>query len=411
MKEHIRFRGENMTIRKTLGSFVITLSLLCAAQTASAKDPVSLLGYDVTFTPRIDFTGKVSDNIRSETVAVHDTVTTMTLNGELRFRKPDRTITSDFGVNLTKNFQLQSEESNDFYVSAGFRQEFSDGISLNGFTRFDDTVQDRKIIAAEHGDSRTDMKTLNTHLTATYRKDKTELSVTLEHARMDLANIQKLGTIINKNDEDRNDFNIILSGRHTLDEFFTPSFTISAGKIKYDQKQDDFGHERSSDVTKLLLGGQLNFGSHLTLQGETGYYLRNYEGVSFKSISMIIGDARLQFTVNDKLNGSLSYSRSFQELNVAFSPGLVVDIYSGGINYNPTEALMLMGQVSKMISLMDIVGTTANDYVTTLGLTYRYNKRYSGMMQYTNTRRFSSNPVAVPEFMENAVMLKVSLTF
>lgn len=398
------------TTRKTLGVFSTALAVATVSSVVRAEAPATPSTYDIQFAPRIETTGTHTDNYLKAPNGTKDSSIALALISNLKLSKQDQIITSDFGLSSTKHFTHADEEDDSYYLSANILQRASKKLSFTAAARVDDTVLARRAITEEDADHLTKTKTYNVSIGSTYEADKQKYTVTLQQAVLDLSDNTKSGNTLNKDDEDRSETDLILHGEYKLNEVFQPSFTVGYGQINYEATLDDHGNDRTSEVTRLLVGGNYKIGSHASVNGDVGYYLRNYRGVSFESIKVLVGNVMLKVQADENLIGFGSYSRSFNELNIADSPGLIVDTYSAGFIYKPTKKFSVKGSTSKTISVAQLVGIEAKDYVNSVGCVYAFNERYNAGLQYSNSRRYTNSQIILP-FTDNTIMLKLSAAF
>lgn len=366
--------------------------------------------YKVQFTPRIEATGAHTDNVLKAPTGAKDSTLALALISNLKLSKPDQIISSDLGLSTTQHRTHTNEEDDAYFFSANLLQHASKNWSFNMAARIEDTVLARGALTEEDADHRTKTKTYNASIGGAYETDKYKYSLALQHVQFDLQDNTKLGATLNKDDEDRSQTDIVLRGVYKLSEAFQPSFTASHGQINYEQTLDDYGNNRSSAVSKFLVGADYKIGSHASVNGDIGYYWRDYSGVSFDSIKVVVGNVMLKVQASEKLMGFGGVSRSFNELNIADSPGLIVDNYSAGLMYKPTKKFSVKGTTGKIHSEAQLVGIVAKDYVNSIGCSYAFNERYNALLQYTHTKRITNSQMILP-FTENAIALKLTASF
>lgn len=399
-----------MFTRKIPGVFSVALTGVMATSAIGAEAPVAPSAYAVQFSPRIETAGMHTDNVLKTPQGANDSAIALALISNLKLSKPDQIITSDLGLSTTKHYTRTDEGDDSYYFSANLLQHASENMSFNMAARVDDTVLARSAITEEDADHRTKSKTYNASVGGAYETEKFKYSLALQYVQFDLQDNTKLGSEINKDDEDRSQTDIVLRGVYKLSEVFQPSLTASYGKINYEQTLDDYGNNRSSEVTKLLVGADYKISPHTSVNGDIGYYLRNYSGVSFESIKVVVGNVMLKAQASENLMGFAGVSRSFNELNIADSPGLVVDNYSAGLMYKPTKKISVKGTTGKIHSEAQLVGIVAKDYVNSIGCSYAFNERYNALLQYTHTKRLTNSLMILP-FTENAIALKLTASF
>lgn len=399
-----------MLTRKTLGVFSAAFAGAMATSAIGAEATPAHSGYAVQFSPRIEATGMHTDNLLKTPQGASDSAIALALISNLRLSKPDQIITSDLGLSTTKHHQHTNEGDDSYYLSANLFQHASENLSFNMAARVDDTVLARSAITEEDADHRTKTKTYNASVGGAYETEKFKYSLALQYAQFDLQDNTKQGVVINKDDEDRSQTDIVLRGVYKLSEVFQPSLMASYGQINYEQTLDDYGNNRSSEVTKLLVGADYKFSPHASLNGDVGYYWRNYSGVSFESLKVVVGNVMLKVQASESLVGFAGATRTFSELNIAFSPGLVVDNYSAGLMYKPTKKISVKGSTSQTNSEAQLVGIEAKDYVNSIGCSYVFNERYSALLQYAHTKRITNSQIILP-YTDNTVALKLVASF
>ena len=343
-----------MLSKKSVGKFSTAVALSMASFIAQAQTPNVLAGYDVKFSPRIDLSTVNTDNALKTKSKVNDNVADLLVSGNLNLSKKGQTIDSDFGFKSTQHLELEAEEIDDFYGGVSLLQNFSESFQVKAGVRYDDSTITRDAIIEGDADGRTDITTLTQSVVGNYKTGKQQYTLSLKRDDLDTLDTEKLDTVVNRDDEDRLETDLTLKWNYMLSEIFQPSFTLTYSEIDYDQRKDDFGLERSSDVIELLVGGSLKLGSRVRVSGEAGHYFRDYEGVGFENIGATIGNGSIGAQVNEKLAVYGSFSRSFAELNIDASPGLFVDVYSLGFNHNATEKLTFDGNVRQVNTEMDL---------------------------------------------------------
>lgn len=402
-----------MLTKKIVGglSTAAALSMISFLAQAQAETPTVLAGYDVKFSPRIDLTTVNTDNALKTTSKVNDTIADLLFSGNLNLSKKGQTIDSDFGFKSTQHLELEAEEIDDFYGGVSLLQNFSESFLVKAGVRYDDSTITRNAIIEGDADGRTDITTLTQSIESSYKTGKQQFTLSLKRDDLDTLDTEKTDLVVNRDDEDRLETDLTLKWNYMLSDIFQPSVTLTYSDIDYEQRQDDFGLERTSDVIELLVGGTLKLGTRVRVSGEVGHYSRDYEGVSFENIEATIGNASIGAQVNDKLTVYGNYSRSFAELNIDASPGFFVDVYTSGANYNATEKLSFDGSVRQVNTELDLLGVKIRDYVTTVGSSYRFNTRYSAGLHYSYSRRTTNNSAFIQAFNENAFTLKLSAAF
>lgn len=399
-----------MFTKKTLGVLSTAFAGALSTSAIGAEATPAPSSYKVEFSPRIEATGAHTDNVLKAPNGVKDSTLALALIANLNMSKPDQIISSDLGISTTEHRKYSNEEDDAYYFSANLLQHASKNWSFNMAARVEDSVLARGALTEEDADHRTKTKTYNASVGAAYETDEYKYSLALQHAQFDLQDNTKLGAILNKDDEDRGETNLVLHGVYKLSAAFQPSFTASYGQINYAQTLDDYGNNRSSDVTKLLLGANYKITPHASINGDVGYYWRDYAGVSFDSIKVVIGNVMLKAQASENLMGFAGVSRSFNELNIADSPGLIVENYSAGLMYKLTKKISVKGTTGKVHSEAQLVGIVAKDYVNSIGCSYAFNERYSALLQYTHTKRLTNSQMILP-FTEDAVALKLTASF
>lgn len=400
-----------MFTRKTLGVFSTALAGAMATSAIGAEAaPAAPSTYKVEFTPRMEATGGHTDNVLKAPSGVKDSTLALALISNLRLSRPDQIISSDIGLSTTQHHTHTGEEDDSYFLSANLMQHASKNWSFNMAARIEDSVLARGALTEEDADHRTKTKTYNASVGAAYETDEYKYSLALQHVQFDLQDNTKLGATLNKDDEDRGETDLVLRGVYKLSESFQPSFTASYGQINYEQTLDDYGNNRSSNVTKLLLGANYKISPHASVNGDIGYYWRDYAGVSFDSIKVAVGNVMLKAQASENLVGFGGVSRSFNELNIPDSPGLIVDNYSAGLMYKPTKKISVKGTTGKIHSEAQLVGIVAKDYVNSIGGSYAFNERYSALLQYTHTKRITNSQMILP-YTENAIALKLTASF
>lgn len=399
-----------MYARKTLGVFSSAFACAMASSAIGAEAPPVPSTYKVEFTPKMEVTGAHTDNVLMAPTGDKDSTLALALISNLRLSKPDQVISSDLGLSTTQHRTHPKEEDDAYYLSANLLQHASKNWSFNMAARIEDTVLARGALTEEDADHRTKTKTYNASIGGGYETDKYKYSLALQYVQFDLQDNTKLGVTLNKDDEDRGETDIVLHGVYKLSEAFQPSFKASYGQINYEQTLDDYGDNRSSAVSKFLVGADYKIGPHASINGDIGYYWRDYSGVSFDSIKVVVGNVMFKAQASEDLVGFGGVSRSFNELNIANSPGLIVDNYSAGLMYKPTKKFSLKGTTGKTHSEALLVGIVAKDYVNSIGGSYAFNERYSALLQYTHTKRITNSQIILP-YTENAIALKLTASF
>lgn len=393
---------------KTVGGLTAAATFSMASIIAQAQTPSEFAGYTVKFSPRLDLSTVNTDNALKTKNKVDDTIADLLLSGNLNLSKEGQTIDSEFGFKSTQHFELKSEEIDDFYGGVSLLQNFSDSFSVKAGARYEDSTISRQAIIEGDADGRTDITTFTQNIEGSYKAGKHQYSLSLKRDDLDTLDTEKFDVVINRDDEDRVETDLSLKWNYMFSDIFQPSITLTASEIDYEQKRDDFGFERTSDVVELLVGGSLKLGTRVRVNGEVGHYARDYEGVGFENIGATIGNASIGAQVNKKLTAYGTYSRSFSELNIDATPGLFVDVYTSGLNYTASEKLSFNGSVRQVNSEMELIGIKIRDYVTTVGTSYDFNARFSAGLSYSYSRRNSNNSAVVQDFKENAFTLKLS---
>lgn len=397
-----------MFTKKIIGGLSAAATLSMASFLAQAQTPSEVAGYNVKFSPRIDLSSINTDNALKTKSKVDDTIADLLFSGNLNLSKEGQTIDSDFGFKSTHHFELEGEEISDFYGGVSLLQNFSESFLVKAGVRYDDSTITRNAIIEGDADGRTDITTLTQTFESSYKTGKQQFTLSLKRDDLDTLDTEKTDLVVNRDDEDRIETDLTLKWNYMLSDIFQPSVSLTFSEIDYEQRLDDFGLERTSDVIELLVGGTLKLGSRVRVSGEVGHYSRDYEGVSFENIEATIGNASIGAQVNDKLTAYGTYSRSFAELNIDASPGLFVDVYSTGLNYTASEKLSFNGSVRQVNTEMELLGIKIRDYVTTVGTSYNFNARYSAGLSYSYSRRNSNNTAFVQNYNENAFTLKLS---
>lgn len=399
-----------MFTRKIPGVFFSAFACAMASSAIGAEATPVPSTYKVEFTPRMEATGAHTDNVLMTPTGVSDSTLALALISNLKLSKADQIISSELGLSTTQHRTHPDEEDDAYYLSANLLQHVSKSWSFNMAARVDDAVLARGALTEEDADHRTKTKTYNASIGGAYETDKYKYSLALQHVQLDLQDNTRLGSTLNKDDEDRGETDIVLRGVYKQNEAFQPSFTASHGQINYEQTLDDYGDNRSSAVSKFLLGADYKIGSHASINGDIGYYWRDYSGVSFDSIKLVVGNVMFKVQASENLVGFGGVSRSFSELNIANSPGLIVENYSAGLTYKPTKKISVTGTTGKTHSEALLVGIVAKDYVNSIGGSYAFNERYSALLQYTHTKRVTNSQIILP-YTENAIALKLSASF
>ncbi len=399
-----------MPTQKKIAASVIMLSIMIST-VASGEESSTFGNYNIKFSPRVDLITTSSDNIKNTQKAVSDTKMKAVISGDLLLTKPQQEIRSSFSANTTKNFQVKSEEVTDYSLGTRINQTFSSSFKMSALINYNDSTLSRKALSEEDVDSRTDIKTIAGSLGASYTTGKQSYTLSLKHTRFDLVDAMRRGKIVNKDDEDRKETILNLHGSYMLNKVFQPSFSIGIEDISYSQGRDDFGLSRSSSVYQALIGAKLALSPFLTISGEGGYYHRDFRGGDFKAVKAFIRHAQVKIKARKDLAISLTHGYSFREINLAFTPGMFVDTLAGNVNYNATESLSFSAGVTKVASVMDVIFVKANDYISSIGATYIYDKHYSAHLSLSNSRRFTNSPGSIQVFTENSAILKLSARF
>ena len=375
-----------------------------------AEDPTILSGYNVKFSPRIDFSAMHTDNVLKAENEVSDTIANIMLSGNLNLSKKGQTIDSNFGFKTTEHLEVESEEIDDFFGGVSLLHNFSESFLVKVGLRYDDTTIARDAIVEGDADGRTDITTISQSIESSYKTGKQQYKLALKRDEIDTLDTETSSIAVNKDDEDRTETDLILKGNYMLNNIFQPSFTLSFSEIDYEDQIDDFGLERSSNVVEFLVGGSLKLGSGVDISGEIGHYYRDYNGISFENIEAAIGNGSISMKVNDNLSAYGAFSRSFAELNIDASPGLFIDNYSSGFSYRATDKLSFDGSFSKEITKFELLDIKLKDFIKKVGCTYEFDQHYNAGLHYVDSRRVTNSSIAQP-FKENAVTLDFAVAF
>lgn len=228
----------------------------------------------------------------------------------------------------------------------------------------------------------------------------------------DFKNNRTATSIVNNNDRDRNQFDIVgevgLSAPRPLSPFLYASYQ----KIRYDQKIDDNGAERSSQSFITGLGLNLNPSSSLVKSSiRMAHINRNSDDPRFDNIRDFLYAMNLTWEPSSLMAITLDAQRSIEESTLNNISASIDNEFTASALYE--VAPNIFAQPSASYLLRDYEGSVSRDLKRTgaeLELLYKLNRNVwvSGQYEYIKQTEHQ-NSVEINDFDRNTYNLSMKL--
>lgn len=307
------------------------------------------------------------------------------------------------GADFTRYDKFDTEDTDDYRVSAEGRYDFSIDSNVYGGIRYGRDHEDRESPDARNGVEPTLYYTGRGYVG--YFRQIEQFSVriagTAQHLSYDDVDIitGQGPRLLFNGDRDRWQYTGGVRVGYEVSPRVEPFVQLSIDNRSYDEKTDELGFKHDSDGWRALGGVRYNLPRQVKLEAFAGYLDQNYDDSRFKDVSDPVLGGSLQWQASDRLRISAYMDRSVEETTVFETTPVLkeassyLNTYVGfGASYRLLPDLTLQANAS--YSNADYKGISREDDYTSagFGLVYRIERRLYLDVSYLHRHLDSSLP-------------------
>jgi hypothetical protein len=178
------------------------------------------------------------------------------------------------------------------------------------------------------------------------------------------------GTTINNQDQNRDVDTYLAQVNYELQPEYSAFLRTRYKDVKYDQKYDDNGLQRSSDGYQVDVGTELFLSGVMFGEVYLGYVDRNYDDPTLNDIDTVTGGAALTWLPTGLTTVTFTVDRDIAETIVDNASGILETEAGVRVDHELLRNLLLNARLAAMDE--DFEGTSRNDNYLTVGLGAEY---------------------------------------
>lgn len=215
------------------------------------------------------------------------------------------------------------------------------------------------------------------------------------------------GMTINNQDQNRDVVSYLAQVNYELMPAYSAFLRTRYKDVKYDQKFDDNGLQRSSDGYQVDLGTELFLSGVMFGEVYLGYVDRNYDDPSLNDIDKVTGGAELTWLPTGLTTVIFTVDRDIAETIVDNASGILETEAGVRVDHELLRNLLLNARLAALDE--DFEGTSRNDDYVKIGLGAKYlmNRHLYLTMDYDYRDRNSNTPGGVNDFTDNRFLVGI----
>ena len=365
------------------------------------------------FIPSLTLTEYHDDNVyATETNTKSDEVTVVSPNFNLKSRWSKHKLDVTAGMDLSRYADLSSENTNDYWLGASGRYDFSARQNVFGGLNFSREHEDRASPDAAAGDTPTEYDDYLAHMGYAFVSGNHRTRIAYTANRFDYKDVTSSGGVIDNNDRDRLEQAVGLRDAVYVfgtDYKYSPVAAVYlegvVDKREYDITPDYAGNDRNSDGYRYSLGMEYA-GSANVLKVFVGSLARDYQSAVFDKQSEFDFGLEYAWRFASLSRFVLQGGRAIEETTFDNSPGYLLTNASAGLQFGFGDKSRL--DVKAIKSTADYYGIVRTDdyYDYSLGYTRQLVDYLRFGIELRHGDRESN--VAGSDYKINQVFLRVS---
>ena len=309
-------------------------------------------------------------------------------------------------ANVQRYADNSGENVENFDVGVTGRIDVQRDTNVTAGLQFEKLTEERGSADDANGNTPTEYTRGTASLAAMNRWNRVTVDAGAEIKNYNFDDVQtSVGTTVNNDDRDRNEFRINLRGSYEIQPEYRGFAELILSSADYSSAVDDNGLKRDNDGYEIRVGTRLDITGLVFGDVFIGYINRDYDDTSLKSVGEMTAGANITWNVTPITTLTGDVKREISETTLANASGSLNSSVSGRVDHELLRNLILSGRLE--LSRDEFEGTSREDDNLRGMLQVRYllNRNVYLTLRYDHIERDSSNSNS--DFEQNIVFLKI----